>query len=90
MNKVEWVERWEHKAEIFRRVSHQSEYMEENRKEQKEKYKRKRGGIAVGNGFEREVQRNCAKQRSATVEAQPWLQLTCKDLTQPHAKSFSS
>jgi hypothetical protein len=36
--------RGEHKAEVFRRVSHQSEYMEENRKEQKERYKRERGG----------------------------------------------
>jgi len=42
--------------------------MEGNRKEQKEKYKRKRGGIivAVGIGLEREFQRNCVKQRSAT------------------------
>jgi hypothetical protein len=55
---------WKHRAEIFRGVSHQSEYIEEKRKEQKKRDNRKRAGIIVAcwNGFEKELQRNCAKQ----------------------------
>jgi phage regulator Rha-like protein len=47
--------RREHEAEIFSRVSYESEYIEGNKKGQKEEHKRKRGGIivAVGIRFER-------------------------------------
>jgi hypothetical protein len=42
---------WKHRTEIFRGVSHQSEYIEEKRKEQKKKDNRKRAGIIVAVGM---------------------------------------